>query len=177
LGQVPADTFYRAINAVKPSVVRTESNEVTYNLHIMLRFDFELQLLEGTLNVRDLPEAWHERMETDFGLAPKNDSDGVMQDVHWYSGFIGGGFQGYTLGNLMSAQFFQAAVKAQPEIPAEISQGNFAPLKNWLTENIYWHGSKFTADEFLLRATGQGLTIEPFMNYLEEKYKALYQLA
>jgi carboxypeptidase Taq len=88
---------------VEPSFIRTDADEVTYNLHVMMRFDFELQLLEGTLEVRDLPEAWNARFEADFGMKPHSDSDGVMQDVHWYYGLIGGAFQGYTLGNILSA--------------------------------------------------------------------------
>jgi carboxypeptidase Taq len=177
LSRVPLETFYRAVNRVKASPIRVEADEVSYNLHIMLRLDFELQLLEGSLSVRDLPEAWQERMETDFGLAAKNDSDGVMQDVHWYADFAGGGFQGYSLGNIMSVQFYEAALKAQPEIPNQIGEGNFTGLYGWLKDNIYWNGSKFNANELLVRTTGQPLTIEPYVRYLKSKYNELYQLA
>lgn len=173
---VPLETFYAAINKVEKSLIRTDADEVTYNLHVMLRFDFELQLLEGSLSIRDLPETWHERFEQDFGIVPPNDSDGVLQDVHWYGGIIGGAFQGYTLGNILSAQFYAAALKANPSIPDEMKQGQFSTLHGWLRENIYRHGSKFTAPEIVERASGTPLTIEPYINYLKTKYGALYTL-
>jgi carboxypeptidase Taq len=176
LKDVSLDAFYAAINKVEKSLIRTDSDEVTYNLHVMLRFDFELQLLEGSLSVRDLPEAWHERFEQDFGIVPPNDSDGVLQDVHWYASQIGGVFQGYTLGNILSAQFYAAALKAYPSIPDEMKQGRFDSLHGWLRENIYRHGSKFTAPEIVQRASGTPLTIEPYVNYLTTKYGALYTL-
>jgi carboxypeptidase Taq len=176
LGSVPLDTFYRAINKVQRSLIRTEADEVTYNLHVMLRFDFELMMLEGTLAVRDLPDAWHARYKADLGLRASDDKDGVLQDVHWYGGYIGGVFQGYTLGNILSAQFYAAALKAHPEIPAQIARGEFGTLRGWLTEHVYQHGSKFTASELLARATGGPLNIEPYIHYLREKYGALYKL-
>jgi carboxypeptidase Taq len=176
LKDVPLDTFYAAINKVEKSLIRTDADEVTYNLHVMLRFDFELQMLEGTLSIRDLPEAWHERFEQDFGIAPPDDRDGVLQDVHWYAGIIGGAFQGYTLGNILSAQFYDAALKANPSIPEEMNQGKFSTLHGWLRENIYRHGSKFTAPELVERVTGSPLTIEPYISYLKTKYGALYAL-
>ena len=176
LQDVPLETFYAAINKVEKSLIRTDADEVTYNLHVMLRFDFELQMLEGTLSVRDLPEAWHERFEHDFGIVPPDDRDGVLQDVHWYGGVIGGSFQGYTLGNILSAQFYNAALRAHPSIPEEIRQGKFETLHGWLRENIYRHGSKYTAGEITQRASGTSLTIEPYINYLRTKYGALYTL-
>jgi carboxypeptidase Taq len=176
LGSVPLDTFYRAINKVQRSLIRTEADEVTYNLHVMLRFDFELMMLEGTLAVRDLPDAWHDRYKADLGLRAPDDKDGVLQDVHWYGGYIGGVFQGYTLGNILSAQFYAAALKAHPEIPAQIARGESGTLRGWLTENVYQHGSKFTASELLERATGGPLNIEPYIRYLLEKYGELYRL-
>lgn len=176
LNGVSLSTFYAAINKVEKSLIRTDADEVTYNLHVMLRFDFEVQLLEGSLSIRDLPEAWHERFEHDFGIVPPNDSDGVLQDVHWYAGVIGGSFQGYTLGNILSAQFYNSALKAHPEIPDEIAQGKFSTLHGWLRENIYRHGSKFTAPEIVERASGSALTIEPYIDYLKTKYGALYTL-
>ena len=106
LGKVPLETFYRAINKVERSLIRTDADEVTYNLHVMLRFDLELELLEGRLAVKDLPEAWRARFKADFGIAPPDDRDGCLQDVHWYAGTVGGAFQGYTIGNILSAQFY-----------------------------------------------------------------------
>ncbi len=176
LGPVPQDTFYRAINKVKRSLIRTDSDEVTYNLHIIIRFELELDLLEGKLAVRDLAEAWRARYKSDLGIAPSDDKDGVLQDVHWYGGFIGGSFQGYTLGNIMGAQFYAAALRAQPSIPAEIAQGRFGTLHQWLVENIYQHGRKFTAAEIVQRATGGSLSIDPYIAYLKAKYRELYSL-
>jgi carboxypeptidase Taq len=176
LGGVPMETFYRAINKVERSLIRTEADEVTYNLHVMLRFDFEMALLEGSLAVRDLPEAWHERFKADFGITPPDDRDGVLQDVHWYGGIIGGQFQGYTLGNILSAQFYAQALQAHPEIPAEMHQGKFSSLHSWLVENIYQHGSKYTAPELIERVTGGPIRIEPYIRYLRSKYGELYTL-
>jgi len=174
LGDVSVETFYRAINQVARSLIRTDADEVTYNLHVMIRFDLELELLEGSLTVRDLPEAWNERYRSDLGVVPSSDSEGVLQDVHWYTGRIGGMFQGYTLGNLMSAQFFETALAANPDIPAQIEQGNFMPLRAWLTEQIYQHGRKFTADEQLQRVTGKPLSAAPLITYIRQKYGELY---
>lgn len=176
LGNVSLDTFYRAINKVQPSLIRTDADEVTYNLHVMLRFDFELALLEGRMAVRDLPDAWQERLQSDVGITPPDDRDGVLQDIHWYGDLIGGMFQGYTLGNIMSAQFYDAALKAHPSIPAEIAQGEFSTLHTWMRTNIYQHGRKFTAPEIIERATGGPLQIAPYIKYLRQKYGELYSL-
>ncbi|WP_110515814.1 carboxypeptidase M32 [Herpetosiphon llansteffanensis] len=176
LGKVDLDTFYRAINKVQRSLVRTDSDEVTYNLHVMIRFDLELALLEGKLAIRDLPEAWHERYRSDLGITAPDDRDGVLQDVHWYGGIIGGSFQGYTLGNILSAQIFDAAVKANPNVPTEISQGQFANLHNWLKSNMYVHGRKYSVPTLIRKVTGQDLSIEPYIRYLRTKYGELYSL-
>jgi len=149
---------------------------VTYNLHVMLRFDLELDLLEGRLAVKDLAEAWNARYRSDLGTVAPDDRDGVLQDVHWYAGTIGGAFQGYTLGNILSAQFYAAAVGAHPDIPRQITRGEFATLHGWLRENIYQHGMKFTADEIVRRATGGPMSIEPYLQYLWTKYQPLYDL-
>ena len=175
LKTVPVETFYRAINKVERSLIRTDADEVTYNLHVMIRFDLETALLEGTLAVRDLADAWHARYQADLGVRAPDDRDGVLQDVHWYGGIIGGSFQGYTLGNIMSAQFFAAALQAQPAIPEEIRGGQFETLRGWLTQNVYQHGSKFTANEIIERATGQPLSIAAYVQYLRTKYGELYQ--
>ncbi len=176
LKDVDLDAFYRAINKVERSLIRTDADEVTYNLHVLLRFDFELRLLEGELAVRDLPEAWHERFQADLGIAPPDDRDGVLQDIHWYAGTVGGMFQGYTLGNILSAQFFDAALDAHPDIPTEIEQGEFDTLHGWLRENIYRHGRKYTASELVERVTGGPMDIQPYIRYLREKYGELYEL-
>lgn len=176
LGSVPLDTFYRAINKVQRSLIRTDADEVTYNLHIMLRFDLETKLLEGRLRIKDLPEAWRAGMLADIGVAPPDDRDGCLQDVHWYSGGIGGAFQSYTIGNVMSAQFFAAAVRTHPEIPREMARGRFDTLRGWLTENVYRHGRSQTPDDIITRATGGPMTTAPYLAYLRGKYGELYRL-
>jgi carboxypeptidase Taq len=176
LGNAPLEAFYRAINKVERSLIRTEADEVTYNLHIILRFDLEIDLLERRLAVKDLPEAWRARYQSDLGISPPDDRDGCLQDVHWFSGCIGGAFHSYTIGNVLSAQFFAAALAAHPEIPREIGEGRFATLKSWLEQNLYRHGRKFKADEIVRRATGEAMTIRPYMKYLGHKYGELYDL-
>ena len=176
LQNISMDTFYRAINKVQRSLIRTEADEVTYNLHVMIRFDIELALLEGNLLVRDLPEYWHARYNADMGIHAPDDRDGVMQDVHWFSGLVGGSFQGYTLGNIIGGLFFSQALKAYPQIPTEMVQGKFDTLHAWLVQNVYQHGRKFTANELIQRATGDQLTIEPYIAYLKSKFGELYKL-
>ncbi len=177
LSSVPLDTFYRAINRVERSLIRTDSDEVTYNLHVMMRFGLELDLLEGTLEVKDLARVWRERFEADLGIPVPNDRNGVLQDVHWFSGPIGGAFQGYTLGNILSAQFFDAAVSAHPEIRKQVAQGEFGTLHSWLKTNLYQHGSKFTPTEVVVRATGKPMSVEPYLAYLWAKFQPLYGLS
>lgn len=173
---VGLDKFYRAINKVERSLIRTDADEVTYNLHVMLRFDLELQMLEGKLEIKDLPEAWHARYKSDLGIQAPSDVNGALQDVHWYAGLIGGAFQGYTLGNIMSALFYDAALKAHPRIPAEISKGEYGNLHKWLKNNLYTYGSKYTPTELIERTTGGALRIEPYIKYLKTKYGELYKL-
>jgi carboxypeptidase Taq len=172
LEDVDLERFYRAVNWAHPSLIRTEADELTYNLHVILRFDLEVEMLEGRLAVRDLPEAWRARYQSDLGLCPQTDRDGVLQDVHWFSGLIGGAFQGYTLGNLMSVAFYRAALAAHPEIPAELAEGRCAALHGWLREQVYQHGGRYTADELLLRATGAPLSVGPYLDYLGAKFGA-----
>ncbi|MEP7358928.1 MAG: carboxypeptidase M32, partial [Anaerolineales bacterium] len=176
LGSVSQDTFYRAINKVARSLIRTDADEVTYNLHVMLRFELEVDLLEGRLSVRDLPQAWNARYLADLGLQPADDRDGVLQDVHWYDGQVGGNFQGYTLGNILSAQFYAAALRAHPGIPAEMERGEFGSLHGWLQHNVYQPGSKFTAAELVQRVTGGPLDVQPYVHYLQNKFGELYAL-
>jgi carboxypeptidase Taq len=173
---VPLETFYRAINKVQPSFIRTDADEVTYNLHVMIRFDLELALLEGKLALRDLPEAWNERYRTDLGITPPDLRSGCLQDVHWFGGLIGGGFQGYTLGNIMSTQFMESALQAHPEIYSEMTAGRFDVLHGWLIDNIYTHGRKFFPNQLLEKVTGQQIQIAPYIRYLKDKYGKLYEL-
>jgi carboxypeptidase Taq len=142
----------------------------------MLRFGLELDMLEGRLRIKDLPEAWREGMRADLGIGPPDDRDGCLQDVHWYYGSIGGAFQSYTIGNILSAQFYTAAVKECPEIPREIASGTFATLHGWLVDNIYRYGRKYPPREIVERATDSSMRMEPYIAYLREKYGALYRL-
>jgi carboxypeptidase Taq len=176
LKRVPLETFYAAINKVERSLIRTDADEVTYNLHVMLRFDIELDLLEGRIAIADLPEVWRARFKQDIGIAVPDDRNGAMQDVHWFAGPIGGAFQGYTLGNILSAQFFEAARRDHPDLVKQIEAGDFQTLRAWMRDHIYQHGAKFTAAEIIQRATGQPMTIEPYMDYLWNKYQPLYDL-
>jgi len=174
LADVTLEAFYHAVNRVAPSLIRTEADEVTYNLHVIIRFGLELDLLEGKLAIADLPEAWHARYNEAIGVCAPSDVDGVLQDVHWYGGPIGGSFQGYTLGNMMAAQFYAAAVAAHPGIETEISRGQFSTLHSWLRENVYRHGAKYAPGDLLMRATGQPLTVKPYLEYLCTKFGGIY---
>lgn len=176
LGGVTLETFYRAINKVEPSLIRVEADEVTYNLHVIIRFELELELLEGKLAIADLPEAWRARYEEYLGVHSPNDRDGVLQDVHWYAGLIGGSFQGYTLGNILCGQFYAAALQAHPEIPGEIARGRFDTLHGWLRHNIYRQGSKYLTGDLVQRVTGSPIQLTPYQEYLTTKYGALYNL-
>ncbi len=176
LGQISVEQFYRAVNKVKPSLIRTDADEVTYNLHVMIRFDLELAMLEGKLAIRDLPEAWNERYQTDLGIVPTTSAHGVLQDVHWYAGLIGGMFHGYTLGNLICTQFYETAVLQNPEIPVAIERGNFRLLHEWLKQNIYQHGCKYTPNELIEQVSGETLSTDPFIRYIRSKYEHLYNI-
>ena len=174
LAEVSVDEFHRAINTVERGLIRVESDEVTYNLHVMLRFDLECSMLTGELPVAELPEAWNARIESDLGIRPPTDTLGCLQDVHWYCMSVGGAFQGYTLGNLMSAQFYAAAAQALPGLEQSIAEGDTSRLKVWLRENVYRHGATYLPDELVQRATGAALSPQPFLDYLRTKYGALY---
>lgn len=176
LGGVSLDDFFRAVNRVQPSLIRTQADEVTYNLHVIMRFDFELALLEGSLAVRDLPDAWRERTREDLGLVPEDDREGCLQDPHWYDEAVGGMFHGYALGNLLAAQFYEAALGERPEILREMAAGEFGSLTGWLSENVWSLGGRFTAEEVAKRATGSFIVVEPFLNYLRSKYGELYDV-
>lgn len=174
LAEVDAERFYRAINRVERSLIRTDADEVTYNLHVMLRFELEIGMLEGTLPVKDLPDAWNAQMEADLGVRPPDDRDGCLQDVHWFCTTVGGTFQGYTLGNLIAAQVFEAAERAIPSLDARIAAGDFAPLRGFLEERIYRHGARYEPEDLVARATGEALSPEPFLRHLRRKYEPLY---
>ena len=140
----------------------------------MMRFDFELALLDGSMRVRDLPEAWRTRFVEDLGIAPPDDRNGCMQDVHWFAGPVGGAFQGYTIGNVLAAQLYERAVKDLPSIPGAITRGEFGELLGWLHTRLHALGRKHDVHETVHRSTGASLTIEPYMAYLHGKFGALY---
>lgn len=176
LGKSSARDFYAAVNTVRRTARRTSADEVTYNLHIIIRFELELAMLEGQLAIADLPEAWNAAYQRDLGVTPQHDLDGVLQDVHWYADRIGGQFQGYALGNLIAAQLYETALRTHPEIPVDLERGRFSTLHQWLQSNIYRHGRKFSATELLERVTGRSLQVEPFIDLLRAKYGQLYHL-
>ena len=174
LRDVTEEEMHRAVNTVSRSLIRTDADELTYNLHVITRFELERDLLSGKLAVRDLNDAWHAAYERNLGLRAPSDTDGALQDVHWYFGSIGGAFQGYTLGNVLSAQFYAAAEAANPGLEADIARKDFSRLRSWLTENVYRHGRLYTPSDLVERATGQALSAAPYLKYLREKYGALY---
>lgn len=175
LGKTALDEFYAAINKVEPSFIRVEADEATYNLHILLRFELEVALIEGSLKVEDLPQAWNERFEASFGLLPPTDREGVLQDVHWSGGSIGY-FPTYALGNLLSAQYFKRALEEHPQIKQEMTQGNFETLLGWLRHNIHQHGRQYTSEELTQRVTGESIQSRDYLEYLHQKFAGLYNL-
>jgi carboxypeptidase Taq len=175
LGNVSLDAFYRGINRVEPSPIRVEADEATYNLHIMLRLELEIALMEGILEVKDLPAAWNSRMKEYLGVTPPDDSSGVLQDIHWSHGSFGY-FSTYALGNLVSAQIWEALKADMPDIEKNIAQGEFASLLAWLREKIHRHGAKFEPQDLIRKVTGTGITPEPYMRYLTAKYSEIYHL-
>lgn len=173
LGNVSLETFYKGINKVQPSLIRVEADEATYNLHIMLRFELELALMEGSLALRDLPDAWNSRYMEYLGVTPPDDSTGVLQDVHWSGGMIGY-FASYALGNLIAAQLWELINKDIPDLSDQISKGEFAAWLAWLRQKIHQHGSKFEPQELIKRVTGSKIDPAPYMRYLKTKFSDIY---
>ncbi len=173
--EVTADRLYRSLNVVRPSLIRVEADEVTYNLHVCLRFELELDLIEGRLAVADLPEAWNARMKEYLGIDVPDDSKGVLQDVHWSCGYFGY-FPTYALGNLYAAQFYDAARHSIVDLDGAIAIGDFRPLRRWLGEKIHAVGHSMTADALVREVTGRPLDARFFTDYLDRKYSRLYQL-
>jgi carboxypeptidase Taq len=174
LADVTVEEFWRAINRVNPSVLRLQADELTYDLHIMLRVEIEAALLEGSLEVEDLPKAWNAKVKEYLGLEVPDDASGLMQDMHWSSGPLGN-FSNYTAGNVMASQLFETAMKVE-NVAAGVKKGRYEPLRLFLRDNIYVHGRRYSRDELLLRTTGRKLDPQPYLTYLTEKYSALYDL-
>jgi len=172
---VSREDYYRAINRVEPSLIRIEADEVTYSLHIFLRFELEMELISGTLKVKDLPAAWDERMEKYLGIRPDRVSKGCLQDMHWTDGSFGY-FPTYALGNLYGVSILDTIRTKHPELLTGVADGSFLPLKEWLTDQVYRHGSRYTAGELIQRITGRGLEAGPFVSYIKTKYSAIYDL-
>jgi carboxypeptidase Taq len=169
LSGVTAEQFYRTINRVQPSFIRVEADEATYNLHIMLRVELELALIEGSLAVSDLPEAWNARMQEYLGLTPPDAAKGVLQDIHWAAGLFGY-FATYTLGNVIAAQLWERFGAVHPQRDADIGRGDFSALLSWLKTELHRHGRKFEPKELVERITGSSVSPEPYLRYLEQKY-------
>jgi carboxypeptidase Taq len=165
---VDGESLYRAVNSVQPSLIRIEADETTYNLHIILRFELELALMEGSLAVADLPAAWSEATERLLGLPVTSDAEGVLQDTHWGGGMIGY-FPTYTIGNLMAAQLWERVEAELDDVGERIARGDFVPLREWLRANVHHHGRKLYPRELLRRVTGEDLRVDPFVSYLRAK--------
>ncbi|WP_079508162.1 carboxypeptidase M32 [Mesobacillus jeotgali] len=175
LENVGLDDFYRAINAVQPSFIRVEADELTYNLHIMVRYEIEKALIAGEIEVKDLPATWNSKIHEYLGITPANDSEGVLQDIHWsFGGF--GYFPSYSLGNLYAAQILNKIKVDVPDFYESIEKGDFAVIQKWLRENIHQYGMLYTPNELIVRATGEELNADYLVQYLEEKYSKVYQL-
>lgn len=172
---ITAEKMYRAVNKVEPTFIRVEADEVTYNLHIMLRFSLETRLLTGELSVREVPAEWNRLSEELFGITPPDDAAGALQDVHWSFGYVGY-FPSYSLGTIFAAQLFDAARMAMPDLEAQIERGEFSRLREWLTDNIYRHGRKFTMNELAVRITGERVQTRSYIQYIKNKYTDLYGL-
>ena len=175
LGDVSLDRFVGAINAVQPSLIRVEADEVTYNLHIILRFELERAMVSGKLAVRDIPDAWNAKMQEVLGITPANDAEGCLQDIHWSFGAFGY-FPTYALGNLYAAQFYAAAQRDLGDLTDQIRRGTFKNLLDWLRVNIHRHGQRYRAAELVERVTGKPLSTGPFLSYLRDKFAPIYGL-
>jgi carboxypeptidase Taq len=175
LGKVRPEDFHFAINRVGPSFLRVEADEVTYNLHIFIRFELEQALLTGDLATADLPAAWDEAYRRHLGITPPNDAEGCLQDGHWASGLIGY-FPTYTLGNLIAAQLFDRAMEELGDLEEPFARGDFTPLRDWLRDRVHHHGSRFPAPRLIEQATGAPLDYRPLVRGLQRKYGRLYGL-
>ncbi|MCP5244552.1 MAG: carboxypeptidase M32 [Burkholderiales bacterium] len=175
LKRATVDSFYQAINACRPGFIRVEADELTYPLHVILRFEIEKGLFEGSIAVNDLPEVWNEKMDTYLGIRPPTDTLGVLQDSHWSSGAFGY-FPSYTLGAIYACQFYKTMVSEVPDTANNIETGDFKPIKHWLNEKIHSQGRRYTPQELVLRITGEPLNPNHLIDYLKAKYKVIYKL-
>ena len=174
LRNVDVEKFYKAINIVKPSLIRTNADELTYHFHILIRFELEKALIEGSIEVKDLPELWNQKYKTYLGVNVPNNSHGILQDVHWSHGSFGY-FPTYSIGSFYAAQFFAKAQQDIKNLDKQMEEGNMIPLLDWLRENIHIHGKLFTAEELCVKITGEKLNFNYFMEYVRKKYSGLYE--
>ncbi|MFO7841392.1 MAG: carboxypeptidase M32 [Fidelibacterota bacterium] len=175
LKETGLEEWYRMINVVKPSLIRVEADEVTYSLHIMLRFDIESRMINEDIKVSDLPDLWNAGMKEYFGIEPKNDAEGILQDVHWSMGGVGY-FPSYAMGNLYGAQIFEQAKKDIPDLYGKTGAGDFLPLTTWLKKNVHLQGRRYDPEKLIEVISGKPLSPDPFMDYLEKKYTEIYRL-
>ncbi len=175
LQSVDLDTFYRSVNKSEPSFIRVEADEVTYNLHVLVRFEMETGMLDGSIAIKDVPAEWNARYEKYLGITPPDDRRGCLQDVHWSGGMLGY-FPTYSMGNILSYQVWEVLEKDLGDVNALMESGNFAPILEWLESNIYRHGKKYQPQELLRRVTGGGLDATPYLNRIRQKYTEIYQL-
>jgi len=175
LNGVSVKSFYKAINKVEPSFIRVDSDEATYNLHIMLRLDLEIAVIEGSIEPKDLPEAWNAKMEEFFGIVPPNDAMGVLQDIHWSHGYFGY-FSTYALGNIISAQLWEKINKDIRDLDDQIRKGQFNELLGWLRRNIHVHGHKYDPQDLVERTTGSRIDSSAYVRYLTKKFSGIYGL-
>jgi carboxypeptidase Taq len=173
---VSADEFYRALGRVKSSPIRVEADEVTYNLHILLRYEIEKGLIDGTIKVKELPKLWNERMKHYLGITPKDDAHGVLQDTHWASGLVGY-FPTYLLGNLYASQLWDRMGRDVPGIEGKIAAGQFAPILGWLRKKVHIHGRRYPPALLIRRATGKAPSAAYFLDYLRRKYGEIYGIS
>jgi carboxypeptidase Taq len=175
IGDTGTDKFYRAVNKVEPSLNRVEADELTYSLHIVIRFELEKKMVTGDLQVPDIPEAWNEKYREYLGVRVPSDAEGCLQDVHW-SGAMIGYFPSYALGNLYGAQIMKTCRDQIPGLDAELENGRLSVLLKWLRENVHRHGCSYTAEELVEKLTGEPLHYKYFLDYLKAKYAPLYGL-
>ncbi|NBG89307.1 carboxypeptidase M32 [Isachenkonia alkalipeptolytica] len=171
---VSLEEMVEYINIVEPSMIRVEADELTYSLHIILRYELEKDLIGGKISVEELPERWNEKMEDILGIKPRDNREGVLQDMHWAGGMIGY-FPTYALGNLYALQLTKTLQEDVPEFNSHIEHQNFAPIKEWMVKKVHHRGSLRTAEELIEEITGEGLTVKPYLSYLDEKYQKIYQ--
>lgn len=171
--EISLEEFYRIINKVTPSLVRTEADEVTYSLHVIIRYEIEKLMVSGAVSVDELPALWNQKYEEYLGITPPNDSEGLMQDVHWSEALIGY-FPSYALGNLYGAQFYHQMKKDIPNVTEQIEAGDLTEIFNWLKTNVHEQGNLYTPAELVERVTGEPLNPQYFLDYLNEKYSRIY---